>query len=494
MASFTERYHEVTKYNPNTIDKVGAVDWENQPKPFKDVPKGRSQIDLVPYLNFLKEGPHHLDWTPHIQPLNGPVQSLEDLALMLYCTGGITGLMPSDQGHHYFRANPSAGGLYPIEVYVAVRNIEGISDGLYHYHPEKNILVDQGQSAFWSSINGVFQDQACIDTTNMLLIYTGLFARSDWRYKERAYRRILLDSGHIAANTLMFCEQRQVPVQIIGGFLDTVLEECMSIAHLEEVPLLALSFSPSVEISPLASISQTPAEAAKRVNPHHALQVQQNTVERIVGDFHVPAESLFAKDLDSLNQESLHLPDLKTVGFNATQMIILRRSTREFVSEQMSKEVLSEILEFSFSRYVHEPLSGAFLKHWLLIRNVEGLENAVYRYFPFENKLIFHKNIEDWDKVSEAALSQRIALDSNVVLVQSCNLNRATAAYGDRIYRYLCMDSGRIGEYINLIANHLGYGSSGIGGYYDDLVNDVMNIEHTEGILYMTSIGKSQAP
>jgi hypothetical protein len=63
MASFTERYHEFTKYNPNTIDKVGAVDWDHQPKPFKEIPKGRLQIDLVPYLQFLKEGPDNLDWT-----------------------------------------------------------------------------------------------------------------------------------------------------------------------------------------------------------------------------------------------------------------------------------------------------------------------------------------------------------------------------------------------------------------------------------------------
>jgi SagB-type dehydrogenase family enzyme len=397
--------------------------------------------------------------------------------------------MPSDNGPHYFRANPSAGGLYPVELYVAVCDIENIPNGVYLFHPEKNSLVDQGQSAFWQSLNGVFQSDSLIEESSILLIYTGIFARSAWRYKERAYRRILLDAGHMAANTMMYCEQLQIPVQIVGGFKDDALEECLGLASHEEVPLVAVCLGAHEELSPIASVSQAPSEAVKRLTEKLPLQVQQNIVERIVGEFHIPEESLFAKDLDNLERETLHLPELKPQDLNIAKRIILRRSLREFQSATLSKAQLSEILEFSFARYVHDPLSGAFLKHWLLLRNCEGFEDAVYRYFPFENKLLFHSAISDWEAVAESALSQRIALDSNVVLVQSCNLNRATAVCGDRIYRYLCLDAGRIGENINIIANHLGCGSSGIGGYYDDLVNDVLKIERSEGIIYMTSIG-----
>ena len=51
------------------------------------------------------------------------------------------------------------------------------------------------------------------------------------------------------------------------------------------------------------------------------------------------------------------------------------------------------------------------------------------------------------------------------------------------------MDAGQIGERINLVCQHLGLGTSGIGGYFDDLINQTLDLPLTQGILYMTTVG-----
>jgi SagB-type dehydrogenase family enzyme len=63
-----------------------------------------------------------------------------------------------------------------------------------------------------------------------------------------------------------------------------------------------------------------------------------------------------------------------------------------------------------------------------------------------------------------------------VVVFHTADLKAATAAYGDRVYRYLHMDAGHLGQRLNLAAIYLGLGVSGIGGFYDDQVNDVLGL------------------
>ena len=115
MASFTERYHEYTKYNPTTIDKLGEVDWHHQPEPFKPL-IDENLISLIPYLEFLKEESSKLNWQSLADQGDG--LKISYLARLLYFTCGINSLYEAQDQTIYLRCNPSAGGLYPIECYV----------------------------------------------------------------------------------------------------------------------------------------------------------------------------------------------------------------------------------------------------------------------------------------------------------------------------------------------------------------------------------------
>ena len=83
-----------------------------------------------------------------------------------------------------------------------------------------------------------------VDASGLILIFTGMYARSAWRYKERAYRRILLDSGHAVGNLLEVCRYSGLDHSLMGGFLDAGLEELLFLTHKEEFPLLGVAIGP----------------------------------------------------------------------------------------------------------------------------------------------------------------------------------------------------------------------------------------------------------
>lgn len=60
--------------------------------------------------------------------------SLADISQLLWAAQGMT-------AEGYLRTAPSAGALYPLEIYLAAGNVDGLSPGLYHYQPERHGLV-----------------------------------------------------------------------------------------------------------------------------------------------------------------------------------------------------------------------------------------------------------------------------------------------------------------------------------------------------------------
>ena len=199
------RYHEATKYTPATIGNHPPLDWSTQPTSIKtyscDAP-----VRLAAFL------PH--DPNPFTGDQPGALAaassglSLAGLSRLIYATYGITGLIPQDARPTYLRAAPSAGGLYPAELYVVVRDssdlFPDLVPGLYGYHPLQHALVPLWEDA------GAHQAlvQACygnaqVAAAPVVLVVSGVFERSRWRYQQRAYRRILLDSGHLIANALL---------------------------------------------------------------------------------------------------------------------------------------------------------------------------------------------------------------------------------------------------------------------------------------------------
>ncbi len=485
MASFTERYHELTKYNPNTIDKLGSVRWDSQPPAFKSI-SSTEKIDLIPHLQAVIDRLQN----PATAPKQREAETgLENIARLLFFTFGLTARFSDQGGGDFFlRAAPSAGGLYPTEMYVAARNQNGLPDGLYHYHSLKSALIPVWQGTFWADLKHYFLGHSAVDASNLILLFTGIYGRSAWRYKERAYRRILLDTGHAMGNLLEVTRQTGQDYSLMGGFLDDGLEELLFLTQKEEFPLLGVAIGPAGTLpkNPGQRPSDLPEEAIRHLSHEDsgvrdAMQVQQNACERIrsLEGLRAPVEG---------SGEGPIFPS--TPEFNALKIILGRRSCRKFNGHSVSLAQLRENLAFTFRTEGNTwCLASDHLEFHLVALNVAGLESGIYR---FHSETLTLQTRQTGDFKSETyfmCLGQELASECAYALVYTTDLAKLAKAYGDRGYRYACMDAGQIGERINLWAIQQQLGSSGIGGYYDDKGNELLGLPLSHGILYITLVG-----
>jgi SagB-type dehydrogenase family enzyme len=106
-------------------------------------------------------------------------------------------------GEYALRAAPSAGALYPVETYLSVQMVEGIEPGIYHYNVRTHDLDRLRPGDFREAVAEAALDQGFLAEAAVVFAWTAVFARSKWKYKERAYRYVYLDAGHIAQNVAL---------------------------------------------------------------------------------------------------------------------------------------------------------------------------------------------------------------------------------------------------------------------------------------------------
>ena len=182
-----------------------------------------------------------------------------------------------------------------------------------------------------------------------------------------------------------------------------------------------------------------------------------------------------------------------------TNTILKRRSTRAYTGADLSLTALKALLDFTYQpqHYSEQNLDAApdyfdldLIQTFIAVSGVTDLEAGCYYYAPKAQELrqIRFKNFRP--ELHYLCLGQDLGRDAGAIIFHTADLNKAVAKYGDRVYRYLHMDAGHLGQRLNLAAIYLDLGVSGIGGFFDDQVNDVLGIPEDEAVLYITTIGQ----
>ena len=162
-------YHATTKHSYNSVrTNPNRLAWENQPSTYKIYPQSYEKSKLI-------------------------LENEEDR--FLYYIAGLTSKKSYPSGEYYLRINPSAGALYPNELYFQVRGVEGRENGIYHYE------VSTASVTLLKSINDheglepYFGYETAMQ--GYLFLVSAIYYRSSWKYKNRAFRYCLLDAGHL---------------------------------------------------------------------------------------------------------------------------------------------------------------------------------------------------------------------------------------------------------------------------------------------------------
>lgn len=120
-----------------------------------------------------------------------------------------------------FRTYPSAGGRYPIEVYLAILHSEDLSPGIYHYNVVDNSieLIRAGQ--FENELRGFYANQPISGDAPCYILFSMVLERTMHKYGERGYRFVYLDAGHMGQNLYLVAEYLGLGVVAFGGGNDS---------------------------------------------------------------------------------------------------------------------------------------------------------------------------------------------------------------------------------------------------------------------------------
>ncbi len=505
--SIAEHYHERTKYAPETIAaKSKQLDWEQQPVPFKEYKIGAS-FDLKPYLKDESSGGE----------ADPDTSGLHRLSRLLLCSYGLTAKVAATDGSPlYLRSAPSAGGLYPAEVYLISRGTQQLPAGLYNYQSRTHSLVRFWDSQVWQALQAACFWSPVLENTKLAIAITAVFFRSSWRYEDRAYRRIFLDTGHLLGNIELACALNDYRPHPIGGFADAAVNELLYLDSQQEGAICIIALADLLDSDQNLPKFRTalPGNTTTNYPPISEGQLLRYLHEatQLESDTSIPDGWKFDESEGQL-EDKYNLPfctKVSTVtpsihwGFkleNLENTILKRRSTRSYTGADLSLRELLALLDFTYQphHYIDQGLDGSpdyfdlsLVETFVAVSGVTGLEEGCYYYAPKAQELrqIRFKNFRK--ELHYLCLGQELGRDAGAVLFHAADLKQAVAKYGDRVYRYLHMDAGHLGQRLNLAAMQLHLGVSGIGGFFDDRVNEVLGIPADEAVLYITTLGRAR--
>jgi len=501
LPSIAQHYHERTKYDPDTIAaKSRPLDWNQQPVPYKTYKLGTA-IDLKTYLTETPpEGDR--DWLKRRR-----------LSLLLRLSYGVTAKLEPPGGEPiYLRSSPSAGGLYPAELYVLARGMSFLPPGLYNYQSRTHTLVHYWEDAIWQGLQEACFWHPTLANTHIALVTTAVFFRSAWRYQDRAYRRIYLDTGHLLGNLELAGSLCNFRPHLFGGFDDAAMDELLYLDRDREGVTSVMALADQLEIEQNLSPQQLTALPSGTTTYFPKLPD---------GDLLPYLHQHTAIDTEPDGETLRRRPELVTEDkYNFTfclkiattddtvdwvsadglrDTMLRRRSTRAYTGEDLTLEELSALLSFTYHpddyrQFDLDPEPDYFdlnlISTFVAVSGATGLEAGCYYYAPKARELrqIRFKNFRS--ELHYLCLGQELGRDAAAVVFHTADLQQGIARYGDRVYRYLHADAGHLGQRLNLAAIRMGLGVSGIAGFFDDRVNEVLGIPEDEAALYLTTLGR----
>ena len=135
------------------------------------------------------------------------------------------------------RPFPSAGGLYPLELYAVTQQVEGLPDGVWHYDSRVHELALRRAGRFLDEAAAIAYGQTAIREANLLLCLTAVFARTSWKYGQRGYRYALFEAGHVSQNLYLVADALGLARFAVGGFFDRELDALLLLPPGEEEAL-----------------------------------------------------------------------------------------------------------------------------------------------------------------------------------------------------------------------------------------------------------------
>jgi SagB-type dehydrogenase family enzyme len=199
------------------------------------------------------------------------------------------------------------------------------------------------------------------------------------------------------------------------------------------------------------------------------------------------------------------LPKPQESDVSVTDAIARRRSRRDYVMEPLTTAQLSSLLHYGagttgFARgygYGRWPLrsfpsSGGLQvpEVYVAVRDVSGIDPGLYHYQPVDHALELLQPGHQNALLSAIGIGQPYIAAAGAVFAITGYYARANWKYGERAFRYMCMDVGFLAENLCLVAEALGLGACAVAGFIDDALERMLGLDpHDEMALLMLTLG-----
>jgi hypothetical protein len=341
-----------------------------------------------------------------------------------------------------FRAAGSAGGRFPLEVYVAVPEGTGVLAGVHWYHPQDHALLQVGPPPHGDA---------------PALVVTGVPWRTGWKYRERGYRHIYWDAGTMLSQVLAVADSAGVPASLYSRFPDAVVTRLVGADGVHEWPVAVVTLgegTPALEATGEAAagdVDAAPIEfplvtAAQRAGDHHTLGKPWDR----------------GAPVDSAPRESQPM-----------ETVVLARSSQRRMDP--SRGLPGAVLRTS----VAAAMRGITVPHYVVVHDVEEMESGLYRRTNLSTPV---RAGAMRDELYWLGAAQRLPRDAAFVVIGAADVGRLD----DRQYREAQLAAGLVEGRLHLLAYALGASASGMT-FYDVAVPQLLG-EPLEGLL-VTCVG-----
>lgn len=425
METATQALHRLTSYEPGR-------DWDepvDDPRVLQDLVTG--EIERLPwfYKRYAEplprvELPRELPatTTPAIAVLAGAdvagaALDLAQLSRLLHLAAGVVRTMERPYGTWLFRAAGSAGGRFPLELYVAVPEGGELPAGVHWYDPEAHALVQVGPPPLGDAPT---------------IVVTGVPWRTGWSYRERGYRHTYWDAGTMLAQLLAAADSAGLRPALYTRFPDAAVAELVGADGVHEWPVAVVSLggAPSLEASGPAARGEVDAAPV---------------------ELPLATEAQRAGEGDTLGEPwqfgaQLDVPE---PGSRPVEEAVLSRASHRRLdpARSLPESVARTALAVA--------LRGIDLPHFVVVHAVDGIEPGVYRW-PELDTPVRAGNLRR--ELYRVALDQGLPRDAAFVVIGTADVS----ALGDREYREAQLAAGLVEGRLHLAAYALGAGASGM--------------------------------
>jgi SagB-type dehydrogenase family enzyme len=150
--------------------------------------------------------------------------TLEQLSQLLWSGQGVTAM-------DFFRAAPSAGASYPLELFVIAGNVKGLDAGVYHYNVKEHSLSLHITGDIRENLGTTAAfNQKCLSQAPVAISICAVYERTMKTYGKRGERYVHIDTGHAAENIALQAVALGLATVMVGAFEDKKVSEILSLS------------------------------------------------------------------------------------------------------------------------------------------------------------------------------------------------------------------------------------------------------------------------